>query len=128
MLVPSPLSIQSNATKTSTSPLQETPPRSVSLEDMNNYLSCFSGLVDIGLMMILTRTILPTTLIIILTILPMMLLMLPAVIGTHEEQDVFPNNTTMNTARPPTVLMTMAVLGFHSKITLLTYWYFLLWF
>ena len=34
-------------TKTPTSPVQETPSRRVSLENMNNYLSSFSSLVDI---------------------------------------------------------------------------------
>ena len=48
--------------------------------------------------------ILPTILIIILTILHIMLLMLPAVIGTYKEQDVLPN---MNTVRPTTVSMTI---------------------
>ena len=106
-LVPTPLSILKTVTKTSISPLQETPSRSVPLEDVDDYLSSFSSLIDIDLMMILTMVILPTILIIILTILPMILLILLVVIGTHEEQNVFPNDTTTDTLRPPTVLMTI---------------------
>ena len=56
-------------------------------------------------MMILIMMILPAILITILTILPMMLLMLPAVIVTHEEQDVFPST---NTVILPTVSMTIS--------------------
>ena len=38
----------------------------------------------------------------------MMLLMLPAVIVTQEDQDIFPDYTTMNTVRPTTVLIAIA--------------------
>ena len=37
----------------------------------------------------------------------MILVMLLAVIGTQGEQDVIPNDTTMNTVRPPIVSMTI---------------------
>ena len=39
----------------------------------------------------------------------MMLLMLPALMGIYEEQDVLPDDKTMNTERPFTVLMTISV-------------------
>jgi len=100
-----PSSILSTVTETSTTPLLDTPSRSVSSDDVSNYLYSFSSSVDVGLMMILTMMILPTILIIILTILPIMLSMLPAVISTYEEHDVFPN---MNTVRPTTVSMTIS--------------------
>jgi len=74
-----PSSIPSPVNKTSTPPLQDTPSRYVSSEDAN-----------------------------ILIILPMMLLMLLAVIGTHKEQHVFPDDMTMNTVRSTTVLKTIS--------------------
>mmetsp|Transcript_40836 Transcript_40836/g.46040 ORF Transcript_40836/g.46040 Transcript_40836/m.46040 type:complete len:145 (-) Transcript_40836:217-651(-) len=58
--------------------------------------------------MILTMMILPTILIIIFIILPMMILMLPAVIGTHEEQYVFSDDMTTNTVQLTTVSKTMS--------------------
>ena len=101
-LGPTSILILSTVIKTSTPPLQATPSKSVSSKVVNNHLSTFSSLVDIGLMVILTMMILPSILIITLTILPMMFVMLPAVISTHKEQDVFPDDKTMNNARPPT--------------------------
>ena len=55
-------------------------------------------------MIIMIMIILPTILTTILTILPMMLLLLPAVIITHEDQAVSPNT---NTALTTTVSMTI---------------------
>ena len=97
-----------NVTKTSTPPLQDTPSRSISSDDSNIYLSYFfSSLVDIVLMMILIMTILPTVIIILFIILLMMFVMLPAVISTRKEQDVFPDEKTMNIDRSPTSLITI---------------------
>jgi len=94
-------SILSTVTETSTPPLKDTPSRSVSSDDVSNYLYSFSSAVDVGLTMILTMMVLPTILIIILITLPMMLSMLPAVIGTHEEQYVFSDDDlTTNIVRP----------------------------
>ena len=59
-------------------------------------------------MMILTMMFLPTIMITLVIILPIILVILPAVIGTQEEQDIFPNDTTMNTVRLITVLMSIA--------------------
>ena len=58
--------------------------------------------------MILTKMLLPSILIITLTILPMMFVMLPAFISTHKEQDVFPDDKTMNKAKPLTLSMTIS--------------------
>ena len=107
-LGPTPvLPIPRTVTKISTPPLQAKTSRSVFSKDEKNYLTSLSSLVDIGLMMILTIMILPTIVVIILTILSMMFVMLPAVISTHNEPDVFPDDKTMNTARPPTSSMTI---------------------
>ena len=101
-----PSSTLSNVTETTAPPLHDTSSRSVSSDDVSNHPYSFSSSVDVGLMMILTMMILPIILIIILTILPITLLMLPVVIGTHEEQDVLPNT---NTLRPTTVPMTISL-------------------
>ena len=107
--------IPKTITKISTPFLQATPSRSVSSKDVKNYLSSLSSLVGFGSMMILTILILPTILIIILTIFPMMFVMLPAIISTHKVQDVFPNNKTMNSARLPTFSTTIPPTGFPSS-------------
>ena len=106
-LAPTQSSMLSTVNKTSTPPLQDTLSRCVFSEYVNNDQYSFPSPVDIGLMMILTMTNVPTILIIILIILPMMLLMRPAVIGTHKEQDVLPDDMTINTVRQPTVLITI---------------------
>ena len=104
-LVPTPLpSIPKTVINTPTSLLQRTPSKTISSGDESNYLYSLSSSVDVDLMMILTMIIIPTILVIILTILPMMLLEVPDIIGTHKELDIFPNT---NTARPTTVLMTI---------------------
>ena len=89
-----------------TSPLHETPSKSVSSDNESNYPYSFLSSVDIGLMMILTMMIIPTILIIILTVLPIMLLVVPSIIDTHKEQDLFPN---MNTVRPTTVSVLLTI-------------------
>jgi len=66
-------------------------------------------------MMILTITILLTIIIILFIIIPMMLVMLPAVICTQKEQDIFPDDTTINTAGPHTVSMTIALVASSSS-------------
>ena len=99
-----PSSIPNTITKSFTPSLRGTPSRSVSPDDVSNHPYSFPSSVDVGLMMILIMMILPTILITILTILPMMLLLLPAVFITHKEQDVFPN---MNTVILTTVSMTI---------------------
>ena len=48
----------------------------------------------------------------------MMSLMLPAVISTQEDQDVLPDDTTMYTVRPPTVLMTILLTTSPSSTSL----------
>jgi len=113
-------STTSTFTKTLTPPLQDTPSRSVSYDDVSNYLYSFSSAVDVGLTMILTMMVLPTILIIILITLPMMLSMLPAVIGTHEEQYVFSDDDmTTNTGpvQPTSVSKTMSTASSASTST-----------
>ena len=57
--------------------------------------------------MTLTLMFPPTLPIINLTIFPMMLVPLPAVISVHKEQDVFLDDTTKNFARPSNSVMTI---------------------
>ena len=52
-------------------------------------------------MMILTLTILPTSLIIILIIIPMVLLSLLAIIGADEDHDVLSDGTSVTSVKPP---------------------------
>ena len=121
-LDPTSLSIPSTVSKIRTPHLQATPSRCVSSEDLNIYpYYALSSLVDIVLMMILTMKILTTIIIILFIILPMMLAMLPAVIGTQEEQDVFPNDTTINIVGSPTVSMTTALTASSSSSSASSY-------